>query len=263
MGFSVKGTENIIQPLDNTIQSGNLNQKKAAATGITESTPAQLNTTSKNQVNNYQQTPLEKVNSFSFDKKDTKVTTDFLMNVIKNSDLASEYNNPKSRKLMEKIAEECINVGEKENVDPRLLFAIAMQESDCGTNVSHKGGSAHGAMGILSGALKAVLKDKELNSELKGTTLSQLNTDHHKCITVAARYLKISTKELKNQGIKVFANDLAPNNLNGNTWKILSAYRWGAGTASKDIKKDGDIDKGYEKDFRNYLKSLNINIVNG
>ena len=202
-------------------------------------------------------------NLFNFKPKAAEsagITKESLLNVFKDSDLAPKLESDK--KTIENIADLCVKVGKKENVDPRLLFAIAMQESDCGTNKNHAG-SAKGAMGILPGAFKAVSENKNLNEGLKGTTHSQLATNDEKCITIAARYLKIAAKELDSHGIDVSANDLKSNNLSENTWKILSAYRWGAGTVASDIRKDGDIDKSYEQDFRTYLQDMDVDIVLG
>ncbi|MFN4149591.1 MAG: transglycosylase SLT domain-containing protein [Candidatus Sericytochromatia bacterium] len=191
----------------------------------------------------------------------TGITKDTLITAIKNSDLSDKYEgNSKSKETMDRIAEASISVGQKENVDPRLLFAIAMQESDCGTNTKHAG-SAKGAMGILPGALKAVKSQPEFKKGLESTTHAQLATNHEKSMVVAARYLKVAARELEAKVNKGISEDsLGVGNLNSDTWKILSSYRWGAGAAAKDLKKDGDIDKGYEKTFKDYLSSMGVNL---
>lgn len=190
------------------------------------------------------------------------VTRDTLMNALGRSDLASRLSNPANRRTMENIADKCIEVGRRENVDPRLLFAMAMQESDCGLSLDHAG-SATGAMGIMPGALRAVMADRTLSRGLEGTSHSQLRNNHDKSITVAARYLKVAAREFEsatrgNTGVS--ASDLAPGNLGPDTWKILASYRHGAGAAARDYNADRDIDRGYERDFQNYLRLLNVNI---
>lgn len=191
----------------------------------------------------------------------SSVTKDTLINAIKSSDLAEKYeSSSSSKKTIDSIAELSISVGERENIDPRLLFAIAMQESDCGTNTKHAG-SAKGAMGILPAALTSVKRDPTFKKGLENTTHAQLSTNHEKSLIVASRYLKIATRELEAKVKSGISEDsLSIGNLNYDTWKILSSYRWGAGTASKDLKKDGDIDKGYEKTFKKYLESMGINL---
>lgn len=191
----------------------------------------------------------------------TGIIKDTLINAIKSSDLSDKYlSSGKNKQTIDKIAEASISVGQKENVDPRLLFAIAMQESDCGTNTKHTG-SAKGAMGILPGALKAVKSQPEFRKGLENTTHAQLATNHEKSMLVAARYLKVVARELEAKVNKGISEDsLGVGNLNSDTWKILSSYRWGAGAAAKDLKKDGDIDKGYEKTFKDYLSSMGVNL---
>lgn len=218
-----------------------------------QNSSAQLRNTSKAQMN-----PVAGNLNFS----GGSVTRETLMGALAKSDLGSKLSSPANKKTFEKIADKCIEIGKKENVDPRLLFAMAMQESDCGLSLTHAG-SATGAMGIMPGALKSVLADKTLSKGLEGTKLSELKNNHDKSITVAARYLKVAAREFEantkgNTGVS--SADLAPGNLSTKTWSILAAYRHGSGAAAKDYNADGVINKGYEKDFQDYLKLLNVKI---
>lgn len=191
------------------------------------------------------------------------VTRDTLLGALRRSDIASLYNNPANRPAMERIADLAISVGQRENVDPRLLFAMAMQESNGGLSLDHPG-SATGAMGIMPDALTAVQRDPVLSQGLKETRHSSLRNDPEKSMVVAARYLKIAAREFEAQttgNSGVTASDLAPNNLSKDTWAILASYRHGARNAAKDYNADKKIDRGYEPAFQNYLRLLNVNIV--
>ncbi len=121
-----------------------------------------------------------------------------------------------NRAKFEKIAETCIKVGQKEGVDPRILFAMAMQESDCGLNTKH----SSSAMGV-TGMKPSSAPDRSARTKLD---------DPEVCLTQTARYLKGQlVRELKAKGHDVSAADVAPGANNAGTAKLLLAYRYGAG----------------------------------
>lgn len=137
--------------------------------------------------------------------------------------LASKLSNPKSRATFEKIAETCIKVGQKEGVDPRILFAMAMQESDCGLNTKHSS-SAQGVTGMKPTSAP----DRSARGKL---------SDPEVCLTQTARYLKGQlVRELNAKGHNVSAADVAPGANNSGTEKLLLAYRYGAGALNGKLK---------------------------
>lgn len=129
------------------------------------------------------------------------------------------------RAQIERIADECIKVGVKENVDARLLFAMAMKESTLGLNTSHNS-SAQGITGLKpTSAPDASARKSLANTEV--------------CLTQTARYLKGPiVQELNSKGFNVSASDLQPGRFGDNTKMMLLSYRHGAGGFSAMMSKN-------------------------
>lgn len=129
---------------------------------------------------------------------------------------------------IEKIADLAIKVGARENVDPRILFAMAMKESTLGLNTDH----ASSAQGI-TGLKPTSAPDASARHKLG---------DPEVCLTQTARYLKGQiVSELNARGYNVSASDLAPGNFGDNTRMLLLSYRHGAGGFNALMDKHGDL----------------------
>lgn len=128
-----------------------------------------------------------------------------------------------NRATFEKLAETSIKVGKKEGVDPRILFAMAMQESDGGLNTKHNSS----AMGV-TGMKPSSAPDRSARTKLD---------DPEVCLTQTARYLKGQlVRELNAKGHSVSAADVAPGANTAGTAKLLLAYRYGAGALNGKLK---------------------------
>lgn len=158
------------------------------------------------------------------------VTQQSLINSLRTirPDIAQEYdNNPAARKKIDEVARASIEVGREQNVDPKILFAMATQESTCGLNPKHSS-SAKGVTGM-----------KPTSAPDKGVNLNDPKT----CLTQTAKYLKTTlVNELNSKQDKkghhyynVSANDLRPGTNNNNTKLLLMAYRFGAGGADTKV----------------------------
>lgn len=140
-------------------------------------------------------------------------------------DIYEKYKtDPTSRAKIEEVAKACIQVGKEQGVSPKILFAMATQESACGLNVHHSG-SARGVTGV----------------QPQAHTNKKLNLSNVKdCLTQTALYLKGPlVRELNghNSRYNISASDLA--NPNSDKAKILMlAYRYGAGGASSRVGDD-------------------------
>ncbi|PIQ23072.1 hypothetical protein COW36_09870 [bacterium (Candidatus Blackallbacteria) CG17_big_fil_post_rev_8_21_14_2_50_48_46] len=159
--------------------------------------------------------------------------------------LASKLSNSKNRATFEKIAETCIKVGEKENVDPRILFAMAMQESDCGLNTKHSS-SAQGITGMKP------------SSAPNRSARTQLG-NYEVCLTQTARYLKGQlVRELNAKGhSSVSAADVAPGANNNDTAKLLFSYRFGAGALNQKLRKNTVEGLVRHSDYSNVFRHMN------
>jgi hypothetical protein len=161
--------------------------------------------------------------SISFPAGSGAITRDTLMGAVTSDNgpngLASKLKGPHgaaNKAKFEKIADTCIKVGNKEGVDPRILFAMAMQESDLGLNTRHNS-SAEG----ITGMKPTSAPDRSARTKL---------SDPEVCLTQTARYLKGQlVRELKAKGHDVSAADVAPGARTEGTAKLLLAYRYGAG----------------------------------
>ncbi|MGE3725915.1 MAG: hypothetical protein AB7I41_10215 [Candidatus Sericytochromatia bacterium] len=170
------------------------------------------------------------VTAVSFPDSGGPVTKETLMGAIEADNgpggLASKLTGKSgaaNRAKFEKIAETCVKVGQKEGVDPRILFAMAMQESDCGLNTRHNS-SAQG----ITGMKPTSAPDRSARTKLADTEV---------CLTQTARYLKGQlVRELKAKGHDVSAADVAPGANNAGTAKLLLAYRYGAGALNGKLK---------------------------
>lgn len=167
------------------------------------------------------------------------VTRDTLIRALRNSSIGSAYEANKAK--MDNIADTAIRVGQQEGIDPRILFAMAMQESRCGTDTRHSGGAdrARGVMGIKPSSAGA--------AGMRGANLEDTTTN----ITASARYLKVVAREAR-----VSPSSLNSANLGSDTWKILLSYRHGAGT----IRNHGTANRSYEN-VGPYLRSMGVNIA--
>lgn len=144
--------------------------------------------------------------------------------------LAEAYNDPRKRAKFEEVADLCLTVGQRENVDPRILFAMAMQESDCGLNTRHSS-SAQGVTGM---------KPSSAPDASARRNLSNIET----CLTQTARYLKGQlVRELSNRGYEVSAADVAPGANNSGTQLLLLSYRYGSGGLNQQLTRLNREDK--------------------
>lgn len=180
------------------------------------------------------------------------ITRDALMGAIEADNgpdgLASKLEGkrgPANRKKFEEIADLCIKIGNEENVDPRILFAMAMQESDCGLNTRHSS-SATGVTGMKPSSAPDASARRHLN-------------DPETCLRQTARYLKGQiVREMnapgRNHGVS--AADLAPGNNNDNTAKILLAYRYGAGGANSRLRSSSIADLRTTSDYSNVFRHM-------
>lgn len=157
--------------------------------------------------------------------------------------LAARLNNPRDRATFERIADLAIRVGQQEGIDPRILFAMAMQESDCGLNTNH-GSSAQGITGIKPSSAP----DRSARSRLN---------DPEVALTQTARYLKGQlVRELKARGHNVSAADLAPGVNNDNTAMLLLAYRFGAGGLNQRLRNSSLADLIRHSDYAPVFRHL-------
>lgn len=159
---------------------------------------------------------------------DSEVTRDTLMAAIRADNgpggLAPLLSNRAKRQTFENIADTCIKVGEKQGVDPRILFAMAMQESDCGLNTRHSS-SAQGVTGMKPTSAP----DRSARGSLSNPEV---------CLTQTAKYLKGQlVRELRAKGHSVSAADMAPGVRNSGTEKIMLAYRFGAGGVNTKLRR--------------------------
>lgn len=165
--------------------------------------------------------------ALSLDGDDTVTSEDLMAAIAADNGpggLASKLTSKSARQTFQNIADICIRVGRQQGVDPRILFAMAMQESDCGLNTRHNS-SAQGVTGMKpTSAPDASARGKLSNPEV--------------CLTQTAKYLKGQlVRELRAKGHNVSASDLAPGTHNSGTEKIMLAYRFGAGGVNSKLKK--------------------------
>lgn len=222
--------------------TGNTN-KPAQQAPATQNTRANDNTVVRRNVNRQSELP---ANTRSFPTPgvsqasgNSPVTRDSLIRALRSSSIGSAYEANKAK--MDNIADTAIRVGQQEGVDPRILFAMAMQESRCGTDTTHSGGAdrARGVMGIKPSSAGA--------AGMRGANLEDTATN----MTASARYLKVVAREAR-----VSPSSLNSGNLGSDTWKILLSYRHGAGT----IRNHGTANRSYEN-VGPYLRSMGVNIA--
>lgn len=157
--------------------------------------------------------------------------------------LAARLSNPRNRATFERIADLALRVGQREGVDPRILFAMAMQESDCGLNTRH-GSSAQG----ITGMKPTSAPDRSARNRL---------SDPEVCLTQTARYLKGQlVRELNARGHNVSATDVAPGANNDNTAKLLFAYRFGAGGLNQRLRTTSISDLVQRSDYAPVFRHL-------
>lgn len=175
------------------------------------------------------------------------VTRETLMAAIRADNgrggLAPLLSNSAKRQTFENIADICIRVGQKEGVDPRILFAMAMQESDCGLNTRHNS-SAQGVTGMKpSSAPDQSARNRLSNPEV--------------CLTQTAKYLKSSlVRELNARGHQVSAADIAPGAHTEGTQKLLLAYRFGAGGVNTKLRSASLQQLVTSTDYKNVFRHM-------
>lgn len=157
-------------------------------------------------------------------------------------DIHSAYvNNVRGAKAkVEEVANACIKVGREQGVDPKILFAIATQESSCGLNVRHSG-SARGVTGVQPQAVTD-----------KGANLRNPEV----CIRQTAKYLKGRlVDELQGHKPNFHISPSSLSNASSNEAKlIILSYRFGAGGASgkvgNNIANVSKVAADYSRVFR-------------
>lgn len=161
----------------------------------------------------------------------------------------------KNKERTDKIIDACYEVGTARNIDPKILFAIAMKESTCGANTNHKPGVVGTASGIM-----AIMP---FNVSEYGYTKEGLDSDYKQNVEAAAIYIEeklIPQLSSKYDYGSFSISDLKSVPSEGpdfNQKAILLAYRFGPGGASSKIEGNSNEipSTDYDKVF-DYIKAM-------